>query len=180
MACFDVWDIGACGCGTGPCPPCVTCGSSNMPCTFFVHDINSTSGGGPYSAVWNSGLGLWITANIEGPNGGATTYIANCVGGVATCWPPLTGGGFSALYFYTISCTSAGHMTINRNWYQIACTSPTEQAVPFGCGIGTGVQVHTTSGSVAVTCGSISWSGTLGGSTGLLSDIVFGTTSFSQ
>ena len=58
MACFDAWDIGACGCSSGA-PPCVTCGSANMPLTFTVTDIHGT-----YTATWNGSTG-WVTPTIS-------------------------------------------------------------------------------------------------------------------
>ena len=69
-------------------------------------------------------------------------------------------------------------MTINRYWYELTCVLPPYQYSPCGCLPG-GPQAFSTSGPVAVTCGSISWSGPLTQVSGNLPDPVGGDASFS-
>ena len=73
------------------------------------------------------------------------------------------------LYTYSIGCTSSGHMTLNWYWYELTCVSPSYQYSPCSCSPG-GPQAYSSSGSVSVTCGSISWPGTLTKVSGNLSD----------
>lgn len=151
------------------CVNCVTCGSSGVQNPLYVTDSN-----GSYLATWNSTLSLWVTAPLQASS---QTPCSKCTGGNAAC--NLSSISGTPKYLYTIACASSGHMTINRIWYELNCVSPSYQYVLYGCGIGSAAQVSATSGSVAVTCGSISWSGTLT-KTSNLPDPVGGTTSFTQ
>jgi hypothetical protein len=138
------------GCGCST-PTGVIC----VTCTYGIPEtLSITDDLGSYTATWNSTLSLWIT-------------------------PALCSPSASALYSYSIGCTSANHMTLNRYWYEIAGVSPSYEYSPCGSPPG-GPQAYSSSGSVAVTCGSISWSGTLTEEFGNLADPVGGTASFSQ
>ncbi len=150
------------------CINCLTCGSSGVNNPLYITDAF----GGPYPAIWNGTS--WITTLCSASTASPT---AQCTSGSAACNSGTVAG--SAYYYYLITCTSAGNMTLNRYWYELACASPAYQYAPCNC-TPTGTLVHTTSGSVAVTCGSISWSGTLGSGTGHLSDPVGGTVTFTQ
>ena len=70
-------------------------------------------------------------------------------------------------------------MMVNRYWYEAHCSGAYYYA-PCDCTVSSGTQAYSSSGSVAVTCGSIAWSGTLTKIVGNLSDPVGGTTSFTQ
>ncbi len=158
---------GNCNCATGII--CVTCTPAGIPSTLSITDAL-----GSYTATWNSTLSLWITPQLcSNP----VTTTANCTSGTGACHNGTHTAG--ALYTYSIGCTSTGHMTLNRYWYEIVCVNPAFQYSPCSC-IPGGGQVYTTSGSIAVTCGSISWSGTLGGGSHNAPDPVGGTVSFSQ
>ena len=159
---------GGCNC-SGPGVTCVTC-SGTIPDTLSITDANGT-----YTATWNSTLSLWITPQLCAAS---TAPLANCTSGSAACKFGSQSG--QPRYVYGIACTSAGHMTLYRYWYELTCVSPNYQYVPCGCAIGAGLQVNSSSGSVAVTCGSVAWSGSLGSSTGHLADPVGGTVSFTQ
>jgi hypothetical protein len=159
---------GNCACGV----TCVTC-SGSIPKTLSITDANGT-----YTATWSSTLSMWITGKLcaasQMPIGicsSVNSYHNYCNLG------PVSG---QPLYVYGISCASAGHMTLYRYWYEVTCVSPSWQYVPCGCAWNWGSQVYSSSGSVAVTCGSIAWSGTLTKITGNLFDPVSGTTSFTQ
>lgn len=159
---------GGCNC-SGPGVTCVTC-SGTIPDTLSITDANGT-----YTATWNSTLSLWITPQLCAVS---QAPIAECTSGAAACRFGVVSG--QPLYAYGIGCTSAGHMTLNRYWYELRCVSPTYQYALCGCALGAGIQAYSSSGSVAVTCGSIAWSGTLTKIVGNLSDPVGGTTSFTQ
>lgn len=148
---------------------CVTC-FGTIPDTLSITDANGT-----YTATWSSTLWSWITpplcASSQSP-------IAVCTSGRSACQFESQSG--EALYLYRIGCSSSGHMTINRYWFELQCVSPSFQYAICGCDVGAGMQVYSSSGSVEVTCGSIAWSGTLMRIVGNLTDPVVGTTSFSQ
>ena len=172
MPCFSKWDIGRCGCGGGGGPVnCITCGlSPGIPDTLSITDSNGT-----YTATWNSTLSLWITPQLCAVS---QAPIAQCVSSAAACQSSPQSS--QPLYAYGIGCTSPDHMTLNRYWYELTCVSPSYQYAPCGCAVGGSRQAYSSSGSVAVTCGSIAWSGTLTRIVGNLSDPVGGTTSFTQ
>ncbi len=170
MACLTKQDVGVCGCGGGPGVVCITCSADTIPETLSVTDANGT-----YTATWNSTLSLWITPQLCAAS---QAPIAACTSGAAACqFSPKSG---QPLYVYGIGCTSSGHMTLNRYWYELRCVSPSYQYALCGCAVGAGMQVYSSSGSVTVTCGSIAWSGRLTKIVGNLSDPVSGTTSFTQ
>jgi hypothetical protein len=106
------------------------------------------------------------------------TPCATCTAGTNTC--NFGGPAAQPLYVYGIQCMSANHMQLYRYWFELLCVSPSYQYAQCGCSAGSGAEVYSASGSVAVTCGSIAWSGTLTKIVGNLSDPVSGTTSFSQ
>lgn len=178
MACFDVWDIGACGC-IPPGVTCVTC--SGIP-TTIPNTLSITDALGTYTATWDSGLSLWVTPGLCSTQ---LSPIAKCTAGAIVCNTTTKTGGVR--YTYSIECTSANHMTIKRYWTELTCAHPTTQYEPcegsFGCPIGGatgGTQCYSSSGSVAVTCGAISWSGSLTKITGSLVDPVINPVGFSQ
>ncbi len=160
--------------GTGVCnclPPgvtCVTC-TGSIPFTLSVTDALGT-----YTATWNSTLSLWITPQLCSASVSPT---ANCTSGTGHCHSGTQSAG--ALYTYSIGCTSANYMTLNRYWYELTCVSPSYQYSPCSCSPG-GPQAYSSSGSVHVTCGSVSWSGTMTKVSGHLADPVGGSASFSQ
>lgn len=159
---------GPCAGGGGPVV-CIAC-PDGLPDALGVSDAL-----GSYTATWNTNLSFWITPQLcSAPS---TSPTGKCTSGTGACFGGAQAAG--ALYVYGIGCTSLGHMTINRYWYELTCVLPPYQYSPCGCMPG-GPQAFSTSGSVAVTCGSISWSGTLTKVSGNLSDPVGGTTSFSQ
>ncbi len=160
---------GNCNCATGII--CVTCTPAGIPSTLSITDAL-----GSYTATWNSTLSLWITPQLCSATLAANA-VGKCTSGTGACRFPFVAAG--ALYTYSIGCTSSGHMTLNRYWYEITCVSPNFQYSPCSCSPG-GPQVYSSSGSVAVTCGSISWSGSLTKVSGNLSDPVSGSVSFSQ
>ncbi len=64
MACFDVWDIGACGCAV----PGYTCYvASGVICPIpKVNLVFSWNAGGPYVMTYNNSLpAIWATANFS-------------------------------------------------------------------------------------------------------------------
>ena len=164
--------------GSITCPDCgnncITC-NSNVVGTFNVVDTL-----GSHTAVWNKSLSQWITPQLCTASG-TLAPVENCVGGNTVCrfgagpWPG------NVAYYYGIKCTSLGHMTIYRYWFQGTCINPTYQYMPCNCTLATSyAQESSSSGSVAVTCGSIAWGpGSLGSSTGTLADPVGGNVSFS-
>ncbi len=158
-----------CSCAGGSVV-CATCSPATIPDTLSITDANGT-----YTATWNSTLSLWITPQLCAAS---QAPIAVCASGAAAC--QLSSQSGQPLYVYGIACTAAGHMTLSRYWYELRCTGPPDQYALCGCGVGTGMQAYSSSGSVAVTCGSIAWSGTLTRIVGNLSDPVGGTTSFTQ
>ena len=153
---------GSCNCGP-PGVTCVTC-TGTIPSTLSITDVLGT-----YTATWNSTLSLWITPRLCSVS--STSPTAKCTSGTGAC----NGGAHAAgaLYTYSIGCTSSGHMTLNRYWYELTCLLPSYQYSPCNCSPG-GPQAYSSSGSVSVTCGSISWSGTLTKVSGNLSDPVGG------
>ncbi len=158
---------GGCNCSTCTVT-CVTC-FAGIPCTLSITDANGT-----YTATWNSTVSLWLTVQLCAAS---NSPCAACVSGHSSCTG--AGGACQPLYFYGIGCTSAGHMTINRYWYEAHC-SGAYYYDPCGCGVSVGSEAYSSSGSVAVTCGSIAWSGTLTTIVGNLSDPVGGTVGFTQ
>ncbi len=160
---------GGCNCPS-PGVVCVTCTPAGIPETLSITDANGT-----YTATWNPTLSHWVTPQIcAAPQ----TPVASCTSGNAHCNFGAPAG--QPLYVYAIGCTSAGHMTLSRYWYELTCPFPSYQYAICGCAVGAGLQVYSSSGAVPVTCGSISWSGTLTRILGSLPDPVGGTTSFSQ
>ncbi len=150
---------------------CVTCGFPYIPPILSISDAV----GGPYEATWNSSLYLWVTSRLCSAS--STSPTAKCTSGTAACNSGAHAAG--ALYTYSIGCTSANRLTLNRYWYELTCTSPNFQYSPCSCNPG-GSQGYSSSGSVSVTCGSVSWSGTLTHVSGNLADPVGGTVSFTQ
>jgi hypothetical protein len=155
----------------GQCPAitCVTCGTAQMPYQLSITDTLGT-----YTATWNGTE--WITPMLCASS---HSPISFCTSGTAACdhGSPTSG---QPLYYYVILCSSANHMTIDRYWYELQCSSPPYEYVPCGCGRGASVNGLSSSSLVAVTCGSIAWSGTLTQYGGNLSDPVGGTVSFTQ
>ena len=160
---------GACNCSTGGGVTCVTC-IGTIPDTLSITDANGT-----YTATWNHTLSLWITPQLCAAS---QAPIARCVSGAAACNTSSQSG--QPIYDYGIECTGTGLMSIYRYWYELTCGSPSHQYALCGCSVGGGAQAYSSSGSVAVTCGSIAWSGTLTKIVGNLSDPTGGTVSFSQ
>ena len=170
MACFDKWDIGACGCAA-PGVTCVTC-TGTIPTTLYVTDVNS--GGVPYTLTWNSGLNQWITSGLCTPS---IANVAACVSATCSC----TGGGGNglALYTYAISCSSANHMAVIRTWYELTCGA-NHYYCPCAC-TSLGLSSPAISEHVfTVTCGSVHGSSALAQLSGNLTDPVGGTVSFTQ
>lgn len=170
MACFNAWDIGACGCAPSGVI-CSTCTPAGIPTTLSV-----TDSAGTYTATWNSGTARWTTSQLCS---GTVSPVANCNSGTAACRAGTQSG--NTIYYYSIICTSANHMTMYRYWYELTCASPSYQYQPCSCALNA-QQALSSSGSVAVTCGSIAWSGTLTPVPGghHMADPVGGTTSFTQ
>lgn len=170
MACFDAWDIGGCGCGYG-CAACVTCGVGvNMPCTFYVTDANGT-----WALPYDATNGWWAPTTLlcaaSNANCGA------CVAGTNSCTGAPTNG--DPVYTYLITCRSLHTMALNRYWYYLTCGS-NHYYNQCACTVNvSGGQSTSSSGNAAVTCPSLTWSGTLSFVSGLLADPVGGTTSFS-
>jgi hypothetical protein len=149
---------GSCNCGSGV--TCITC-TGTIPVTLSITDALGT-----YIATWNSTLSLWITPAQCSVS--STSPTGFCSGGTAACVGATHPAG--ALYYYSIGCTSSGHMTLNRYWYELTCgAGPAHQYAPCSC-TPTGTLAYSSSGSVAVTCGAISWSGTLTKISGSLVD----------
>ncbi len=169
---FDVGNSTPCNCG----PSCT--GTNSVSCITCFADIcdelHITDANGTYTATWQTSLSLWVTTQLCAAS---NSPCAACVSGVSSCTG--AGGACQPLYIYGIGCTSAGHMTFNRYWYEANCGG-TYNYCPCGCGVLVGAQAYSSSGSVAVTCGSIAWSGTLTKVVGSLADPVGGTTSFHQ
>ncbi len=154
----------------------VTCVACNASCPNTIPStLDITDALGTYTATWNSTLSLWITPQLCSLS--STSPTAKCTSGTGACNSGTHPAG--ALYTYSIGCTSSGHMTINRYWYELVCVSPSFQYSPCSCSPG-GPQAYSSSGSVAVTCGSISWSGSLTKISGNLADPVGGSVSFTQ
>jgi hypothetical protein len=171
MGCLSAFDVSGCGCSGGGGPvDCVTCGAFGIPDTLGITDAL-----GSCTATWNSTLSLWITPHLcSAPS---TSPTAKCTSGTGACNNGTQAAG--ALYYYAVACPSLNHMTLNRYWYELTCISPSYQYSPCSCSPG-GPQAYSSSGSVAVTCGSISWSGSLTRVAGNLPDPVGGSVSFSQ
>jgi len=165
---FDVGNTSPCNCGTPCSVTCITC-SRTIPCTLRITDAN-----GSYTATWNSTLSLWITPQLCASS---NSPCAACVSGSSSCTG--AGGACQPIYAYGIGCQSPDHMMVNRYWYEAHCSGAYYYA-PCDCTVSSGTQAYSSSGSVAVTCGSIAWSGTLTKIVGNLSDPVGGTTSFTQ
>jgi len=165
--------VGGCQCPGASGHPgwitCVTCGPSGIPPVLSITDSN-----GSYAATWNSAVSLWVTgilcAEPQSPCALCSAGESQCDFGVTARQPQ---------YGYSIGCSSANQLTLNRFWYEQRCVSPAYQYCPCGC-VSTGTQAYSTSGSVAVTCGAVAWSGTLSVVLGHMSDPVGGTTTFSQ
>jgi hypothetical protein len=156
---------GTCNCGASV--TCVACAS--IPTDLYITDVLGT-----YTATWNATLSLWITPQLCS---GSVSQVADCTSGTGHCHVGTQSAG--VLYTYSIGCTSAHHMTLNRYWYELTCVSPSYQYSPCSCSPG-GPQAYSSSGSKSVTCGSVSWSGTLTKVSGNKTDPVGGTVSFTQ
>ena len=160
---------GNCNCGSGVV--CATCSPASIPNTLTVTDSLGT-----YTATWN-GSTYWVTpilcSNTVSP-------VAGCTGGTASCVFSSNSG--RTIYVYLIGCVSTGTMVIYRQYYYLTCGgSPTYQYCPCGCNPGTANFGESQAGPIAVTCGSISWSGSLTPPSGVpLADPVGGTVSFHQ
>jgi len=150
--------------GGGPCGvTCVTC-SGKLPLNFTVTDSIGSN-----TATWNSTLSLWITPQLSAEE---QSGVAACNMGVSACqFSPQSG---TPLYVYGIGCASPGHMQINRYWYELRCVSPAYQYATSGCAVGSGMQVYSSSQSVAVDCDDPNWSGDMTKIVGNLSDPVGG------
>lgn len=169
MAGLTFQDVGACGCVAAGVV-CVTCTPASIPFNLFISDAV----GGPYTAAWD-GTSKWITPMLCS---GSVSPVADCPG-AAVCHFPTQSAG--AAYLYQILCAGTNVLSIQRVWWVFACTgihTGQVQYLPCGCPIA-GSQ-GTAAASPTITCGSISWSGTLGTVSGLLADPVGGTTSFTQ
>jgi hypothetical protein len=96
------------------------------------------------------------------------------VAGVATCHVGTKTVGVQ--YYYEIDCIDATHLDIKRYWFELTGCSgskPVEYA-PCSCATAgvTGGWHYSSSGSQAVTCGAVSWYGTLTKRNGSLVDPV--------
>ncbi len=154
---------------------CLTCSGTGytIPTTLTVTDSQ-----GSYTATWN-GSTYWATPALCSPS---VSPIALCTSGVAACNPNTQSG--QAIYYYYISCVSAGEMAIFRQYYYLgppesSCT-PGYQYCPCSCNPGVASFAESHASPISVTCGSIAWSGTLTPPSAPLPDPVGGTVSFSQ
>jgi hypothetical protein len=148
---------------------CVTCGAvPGIPHVLQVSDVL-----GNYTATWSTSLSLWVTPQLCSGN---VSPIAKCTSGTGACDTASNSAG--ALYVYSIGCTSSGHMSLTRYWYELRCVSPLYQYSPCACSPG-GPQAYSQY-STAVTCGSISASGTPVRVSGNLADPVGGAVYFNQ
>jgi len=146
---------------------CSTC--AHMPLYLYVTDSN----GGPYTAFWD-GTGYY-TSELQA---GSKTPVADCPAG--TCHTGSQAG--TPGYTYGIYCIGSNQMAVERYWSELFCSSPTFQYGKFGCsGLGHGtVSSYRSETDITVTCGALSWSGTLAKKTGNMADPVGGTVSFTQ
>ncbi len=173
----DMFAVGGCDCTCGGCTGCSAC-SGSIPCTLYITDINGT-----FPAPWSASNTWWATGFLCSPTTASPTAMCSA-GPALTCQAIATAG--RAIYGYTINCGSAGLMTITRYWFENACgIGPSPQYWPCACESILAPYPNAYSkiaraSSVSITCGSISWSGTLPKITGSLADPAAGTTSFSQ
>jgi hypothetical protein len=159
---------GGCGCCQSGVV-CVTCSPASIPSTLGITDAN-----GSYTATWIAAQSAWVTPNLCSPT--STSPTANCTSGTAACASGTQSGG--ALYYYVILCQRRHVLVIERYWYEQACSTPAHQYAPCHC-TQTGPPGYSAGGGT-ITCGSISWSGTMVKQSGNMADPVSGTTSFSQ
>ena len=249
MACFDAWDIGACGCGFS-----ITCkGCNSTALVTYAVDIYNTSGGtllyslttdssghislpggtywiqsadgffagpsftvrapasitltaatnyvcatsccallpiprtlsitdtiGTYTATWSNISSSWETGLGVSNN---VSPVASCTGGTTCTWQSGTHTGTTS-YFYSVTCQSVNHLTINRFWYVVTkFTTPGPEYCPAGChtsASGGPLGNGNSNATAAVTCGAIAWSGTLTWSGTGIADPVGGTVSYTQ
>ena len=169
MGCLTKQDVGGCGCGGAPPqPPCITCGSNDMPGEFYITDSFGSFTATPlFPGVWATGL--------EGTS--PTVHnVGNCPSGNCTNAGGLHDAPTS--YGYIIECLSVGHMVIDRYW-RFNGSFGSNYYCPIGC---VGPSQGISGSNAPVTCGSISWSGTLGAITTNPPDPVglSGTVTFSQ
>lgn len=178
---FDRFSIGTvtgspCTCSGGTITDCSTC--ATMPNMLFVTDILGT-----YPAPWvdTGGGGSYLTGALCAAS---QSPVSDCSSGVPVCHTGSQSG--DPLYWYEIECHSSGNMEIIRFIGDLPCTGfvPRSQYIPcacFGGAIDPTYQLDIAQAVIAVTCGSISWSGTLTPTGPFdLSDPVGGTTSFTQ
>jgi hypothetical protein len=153
----DLYIDGGPSCGV----VCVTCAPDQIPPVLPVTDNNGT-----WNAVWNGSA--WATPSLCSAN------VAN-VGACTNCTTTSTAG---ALYRYLLTCYAAGQIKIVRQWFKpLATGAPCYQP----CGCAPAIVAGFSSAIASVTCGSISWSGTLTADAGnTLADPVGGTVTFSQ
>jgi len=159
-------------------PLCVTCSAcpSGVPYNLYI-----TDGNGSYTATYTTvspGPG-WVTPIL------CAVSVANCSacsGSSNTCIRAPANG--QPAYFYVIKCVSSGLMSITMYYAPLGCSgigTLYEQCCTGISYAGLGGLSGPSSGSVAVTCGSISWSGSLThGNVLALPNPVGGSVSFSQ
>lgn len=165
--------VGGCEAPGPPPVTCITCAGSGH---TIPRELTVTDALGSYTATWN-GTSYWVTPPLCSGN---VTPTANCTSGTASC--ALSRQSAPAIYYYLIGCVSAGHMAVFRQYYFLGCAmGPSYQYCPCHCNPGVASAAESYASPIAVTCGSISWSGTLTPPTGApLTDPVGGTVSFNQ
>jgi hypothetical protein len=161
---------GGCNCGGGGVV-CLTCAPHAIPTTLTVTDAL-----GSYTATWN-GSTYWLTPQLCSD---VVTPVAGCVDGMASC-VNFIGNSGRTIYYYAIGCVDSGMMEIFRLYFFLNCGfNPNAQYVPCNCGFLTAASGESLSGPIPVTCGSISWTGSLTNVGLVLPDPVGGTVSFNQ
>jgi hypothetical protein len=157
------------------------CSPLPAPRTLSITDVR-----GSHVATWNATLNHWATPTTNGTWSAPTylcsdnvSYIARCTYGMNDCNVIVDSG--PCPYYYIIFCTGANKFQITRTWYELNCGGTLYMYQVCNCAVNLAGNVESSStGNISVTCGSISWSGTLTYAGGHLADPVGGTVSFSQ
>lgn len=147
----DSFDVACPGCVRNPL--CFTCLDAISQTMTIVDNL------GTHTATWNGSV--WATPILAA---NSTSPCVVCSGGNVSCG----GGSCAPAYNYSVLCQFADTIYVTRLWFEVtaiaACT-PVNQYLSATCnpsgGYGGFSAAGSVSGNISVTCGAISWTGTL-------------------
>jgi hypothetical protein len=160
MACFNAWDIGACGCAPTGCTGSGAACACNASCSPFPNTLYLTDFNGTWPCTFTSPR--WSSAALTA----AVSAVCVFTGSAYNCNAGSVAG--TTCYSYTLQCIADGQIKITRTLsYLASCTSG------FACGSGfvqfypmpgcsvPGLDPISTVTTTLVPCSTYAWSGNL-------------------